>query len=122
VSGYEDDVQKMAEALHEDCTLEWQAWAILDPTRQITMHHAAAHYGKAHDLVRRFVGDPIRGPYPPQSDSHAERARHAALVEAVEALPVHYRRNGFASATAWVTRRDVLRILRAALIEEARKP
>lgn len=38
----------------------------------------------------------------------------AALGEAserVRVLPVHYRRNGFASATAWVTRRDVLRII-----------
>jgi len=54
-------------------------------------------------------------------------ARHAALVEAaqddIERLPVHYRRNGFANSTAWVTRREVLRrlaALRAALDGEPR--
>lgn len=41
------------------------------------------------------------------------------LREAVERLPVHYRRNGFAGQTAWVTRRDVLRLIDRVVLSEA---
>ena len=51
----EDRVQAMADALHEDCRLEWQAIAAVDPQRQVTQHMADAHYGQAHDLVRRLA-------------------------------------------------------------------
>ena len=51
---YEQWVDRVARALHDDCELEWQAIATVDPSRQITMHMADAHYGKAHDLVRRL--------------------------------------------------------------------
>jgi hypothetical protein len=51
---YETRVQQMANALHEDCRLEWQAIAVADPERQVTQHMADAHYGQAHDLVRRI--------------------------------------------------------------------
>lgn len=53
--GYADRVKAMAVALHEDCRLEWQAIAVVDPGRMVTMHGADAHYGKAHDLVRRLA-------------------------------------------------------------------
>jgi hypothetical protein len=48
-------VERMAEALHDDCRLEWQAIEAVDPSRQVTMHEADAHLGKAHDLVRRLA-------------------------------------------------------------------
>jgi hypothetical protein len=51
---YEEWVLQMALALHKECELEWQAIAVHDPTRQVTMHMADAHYGRAHDLVRRL--------------------------------------------------------------------
>lgn len=51
---YEQRVQQMADALHVDCLLEWQAIAAVDDTRQITQHMADAHYSRAHDLVRRI--------------------------------------------------------------------
>ena len=42
----------------------------------------------------------------------------ASLREAVLALPTHTRRNGCASPTLWVTRRDVLQVIdRAALAQ-----
>ena len=52
---YARDVQRMAEALHDDCRLEWQAIKAVDPSRQVTVHEADAHLGKAHDLVRRLA-------------------------------------------------------------------
>lgn len=52
-------VKEVATALHEDCVLEWQAIAVTDPTRQVTMHMTDAHYGRAHDLVRRLKLDGI---------------------------------------------------------------
>jgi hypothetical protein len=57
---YEERVQQMAYALHEDCILEWRGIAIVDPSRQINHHTDAHHYGQAHSLVRRVFGDPGR--------------------------------------------------------------
>lgn len=54
VAEYERRVEQMAAALHQDCILEWQAIAVVDPGRLVTQHFADAHYGKAHDLVRRI--------------------------------------------------------------------
>lgn len=51
---YEHRVGAMADALHETCRLEWQAIAVVDPDRLITQHGTDAHYGQAHDLVRRL--------------------------------------------------------------------
>lgn len=51
---YEAWVERVAAALHDDCELEWQAIAVTDPTRAVTKHLADAHYGRAHDLVRRL--------------------------------------------------------------------
>ena len=51
---YEQRVEQMAAALHEDCRLEWQAIGAVDPGRLVTMHAVDAHYGRAHDLVRRI--------------------------------------------------------------------
>src|SRR5690348_14605064 len=53
-AAYERHVQAVADALHEDCRLEWQAIAVVDPGRAVTQHMADAHYGKAHDLTRRL--------------------------------------------------------------------
>ena len=53
-SVYEHWVNRVAQALHDDCELEWQAISVADPSRQVTMHMADAHLGKAHDLVRRL--------------------------------------------------------------------
>ena len=51
---YEQRVEQMAAALHRDCELEWDAIAVVDPARLITQHAIDAHYGRAHDLVRRI--------------------------------------------------------------------
>lgn len=51
---YETWVGRVADAIHEACRLEWQAIAVVDPGRQVTQHAADAHYGMAHDLVRRL--------------------------------------------------------------------
>jgi hypothetical protein len=51
---YSEWVERVANALHENCKLEWQAIAVTDPSRQVTMHQADAHYAQAHDLVRRL--------------------------------------------------------------------
>lgn len=51
---YEQRVQAVADALHEDCLLEWQGIRAVNPGRLITQHSADAHYGKAHNLVRRL--------------------------------------------------------------------
>lgn len=55
---YETQVGRMADALHEDCLLELQAVAVVDPGRLVTQHGPDAHYGKAHDLVRRLARQP----------------------------------------------------------------
>ncbi len=52
--GYSQRVEQVAAALHEECRLEWQAIAAVDPGRALTMHMADAHYGLAHNLVRRI--------------------------------------------------------------------
>jgi hypothetical protein len=57
---YEERVQQMAHALHEDCVLTWQGLAIVDPNRQINLHTDVHHWGQAHSLVRRIFGDPGR--------------------------------------------------------------
>jgi hypothetical protein len=44
-------------------------------------------------------------------EAEAAAAERARLRAAVEGLHVHYRRNGFASATAWITKRAVLALL-----------
>ena len=44
-------------------------------------------------------------------EAQAAAAALQAARERIEGLPVHYRRNGFASSTAWVTRRAVLAAL-----------
>jgi hypothetical protein len=45
----------MADALHEDCRLEWQAEVAVNPrVRYVEQHLADLHYGRAHDLVRRI--------------------------------------------------------------------
>lgn len=54
---YEQRVKQIADALHETCRLEWQAIAAVDPERAVTMHFPDAHYGLAHDLVRRVFPD-----------------------------------------------------------------
>jgi hypothetical protein len=51
---YEQRVEQMAAALHRDCELEWQAIGHVEPERLITQHMSDAHYGRAHDLVRRI--------------------------------------------------------------------
>lgn len=56
---YEARVQAMADAIHEDCVLEWQAIRAVDPGRMVTQHMADAHFGRAHDFVRRLAG--LRG-------------------------------------------------------------
>ena len=57
---YSRQVQRFAEALHETCRLEWQAIGVVDPERQVTQHMADAHYGQAHDLVRRLHPELVR--------------------------------------------------------------
>lgn len=44
-------------------------------------------------------------------EAECASAALSAARARVKALPVHYRRNGFASATAWVTQRDVLFVM-----------
>jgi hypothetical protein len=51
---YARRVGQMAAALHRDCELEWDAIAVVDPGRMVTMHTADRHLGQAHDLVRRI--------------------------------------------------------------------
>lgn len=53
-NSYEARVERLAAALHEDCLLEWQAVAVVDPTRQVTLHGWNAHYEQSHALVRRI--------------------------------------------------------------------
>jgi hypothetical protein len=61
-------VDLVAAALHQDCLLDWQAIRVVDPGRGVTQHGIDAHWGRAHDLVRRLhldrypadVGDPER--------------------------------------------------------------
>jgi hypothetical protein len=51
---YERRVGAVADALHQECLLEWQAIDAVDPSRLLTLHGVDAHYGRAHDLVRRL--------------------------------------------------------------------
>ena len=51
---YERRVKQTASALHEECRLEWQAIRVADPGRMVTQHGVDAHYGLAHNLVRRI--------------------------------------------------------------------
>jgi hypothetical protein len=60
---YETWVGRVADAIHETCRNEWRAILVVDPSRQITQHLTAAHYGMAHDLVRRLrLADPADAP------------------------------------------------------------
>ena len=57
---YEQRVQQMAEALHRDCELVWQARQAVDPRTQPDRwdaHGVRFHFGQAHDLVRRVFGE-----------------------------------------------------------------
>jgi hypothetical protein len=51
---YEDRVGVMAAALHESCTLYWNGMRMVHPEIAVTMHGVDAHWGTAHDLVRRL--------------------------------------------------------------------
>jgi hypothetical protein len=51
---YEEWVERVADAIHETCRNEWRAIVAVDPGRQFTQHLTDAHYGMAHDLVRRL--------------------------------------------------------------------
>lgn len=51
---YERRVVLVAEALHGDCVLAWQAIEAIEPDRPVERHEHTAHYGQAHNLVRRL--------------------------------------------------------------------
>lgn len=53
-ASYEDWVDRVADAIHETCRNEWRAITLVDPKRMVTQHGTDAHYGMAHDLVRRL--------------------------------------------------------------------
>jgi hypothetical protein len=53
-TAYETWVGRVADALHETCLNEWRAIVAVDPQRQFTQHMVDAHWGMAHDLVRRL--------------------------------------------------------------------
>lgn len=102
---YETWVQKVADALHETCLNEWRAIAAVNPERAITQHMSDAHYGQAHDLVRRLnlatrddashdapepsLLDLTAGDYShPADDLRAEsEARRASHIEAEAVRP-----------------------------------
>jgi hypothetical protein len=68
---YETWVGRVADAIHETCRLEWQAIAVVDPKRQVTQHMADAHYGMAHDLVRRLRLANDKGADPEDAEAEA---------------------------------------------------
>lgn len=70
---YETEVERFAAALHEDCRLEWQAIAVTDPGRMVTQHAVDAHYGRAHDLVRRLHPELDAAAQPKEPDGSGER-------------------------------------------------
>jgi hypothetical protein len=54
---YAERVQQMADALHQDCTIEANARYAVDPVPdpwQGDLHDSTRHYARAHDLVRRL--------------------------------------------------------------------
>ena len=51
---YASWVERVADAIHEDCKLEWAAIRVVDPQHQVTMHESDAHWAQAHALVRRL--------------------------------------------------------------------
>ena len=83
---YEQRVEQVAAALHEECVLEWQAIAVADPERLLTQHMPDAHYERAHFLVRRLwpdLDDAIAAalratPEPPQETNQDLWDRHLA--------------------------------------------
>jgi hypothetical protein len=97
---YEAWVERIAAAEHEDCILEWKAVAVADPGRMVTQHMADAHWGHAHDLVRRLGLAALRAGSSDGPDPRSETGLDAAWAAAEAALTATYP-HGFHGPSLW---------------------